>query len=747
MKNKIRSNKRIVLIVVMLSAFALSSLGQIKLLDPQAMKQWKIPKGNYSGITPLGNNHYAVVSDDGEENGFYEFLIEQNDTTGQVVRVELIAFHRTDSLASDKSKKVRDAEGITFFPDSNTVFISAEDDQQIIEYRLDGQPTGRSLAVPEVFSKDSIYSNYGFEALSFSNATRRFWTTTENSLRKDGLLSTTLDPRPAHLRFQTFNTNLQPAQQYFYDIDIPTPNKRHKTLITGVPEFLALDDGRLLVLERDAMRTKNNIGNRVDNRIYLFSPEDSVKTLQASWTTRFNFTDMDYANYEGMCFGSPRNDGKQTILLLADSQHGKGNFLFRLQDYIRVGVLNDSNVVVSSRERMKQAAMLPPDSVVHIPKFEKFISNRWTQSLYIGVPLIVAGILQRGHDNHFKEIRDDYTPNFYCTAEDYIAVLPVLVTAGLKFAGFDGRSEWPHRVVSGLFSFAINFATIRPTKSLTDTKRPDGKAGSFPSNHAAFVFGATARLVKEYGDISPWIGYGGYTLATGVCAMRMMNNRHWLSDVLVGAGIGILGTEFSYWLADLCCPKWANTYRRMDEVMLTDKGNPHFLGTYAGYYIPLKKYSMRSNPNLTSANGSTFGIEGAYFINKYIGFGGQMSLSEIDYDDVSFTDNGEDVAQDYNSRFTSIKVGCYFNYTPYPRISLGAKVLGGYTHYPRGNNSILDDKHTFGASGLAGISVSLRPREHFLFKVGADYEIFPSPSTEVSCVQSLLLTGGVAIRF
>ena len=33
---------------------------------------------------------------------------------------------------------------------------------------------------------------------------------------------------------------------------------------------------------------------------------------------------------------------------------------------------------------------------------------------------------------------------------------------------------------------------------------------------------------------------GANTAATGVGVMRIMNNRHWTSDVLVGAGIGIL---------------------------------------------------------------------------------------------------------------------------------------------------------------------------------------------------------------
>ncbi len=727
--------RRLILACVALLMMVTNTYGQIRLLPAQELRQWKIPAGDYSGITPLGNDHYAIVSDKQNKDGFYEFIIEQNDTTGLVQRVELVAFHANE-LPS------RDAEGIAFFPDSATVFIAAENDQKILEYTLDGQRTGRWLDVPDEFGLDSIHKNFGFESLSYDKDSARFWTTTENSLKKDGPLSTTESPQAAHLRLQTFDKDLKPTEQYHYDADVPNPHKRHKTLITGVSEVLALNDSNILVLERDAMLTKNGIGNRVDNRIYLFSPQDSVKTLQVDWTTRFNLTDTDFANYEGMCLGTRLTNGKQTILLLADSQGGKGNFLVRLQDYIRVGVLNDSNIIIPQRQLFRERSSLPPDSVMHVPGFERFMSNRWVTSLSIGVPLVVAGFLMRGHDQHFKSLRFDYTPKYKTHIDDYVAVLPVLVTAGLKFAGYDGRSEWSHRVVSGLFSFAITAALVRPTKSMTHTMRPDGGKNSFPSNHAAFVMGATARLVKEYGDLSPWVAYGGYGLASTVCAMRIMNNRHWMSDVLVGAGVGFLATEFSYWLADLLCPKWAYTYIRKDEVLLRDKGNPHFLGMFAGFYLPTKQFTLRDNPGLTSAHGATFGIEGAYFVNKYIGFGGQMSLSDLDYED----ENGDRV--DDTSRYTSIKVGCYFNYSPYPRIAFGAKLLGGYTYYPTSRHNLIDKgQHHTGVCGMAGINISLRPKEHCLFKFGFDYEIFPSPSAEQSNLQALVLTGGATIRF
>ena len=71
---------------------------------------------------------------------------------------------------------------------------------------------------------------------------------------------------------------------------------------------------------------------------------------------------------------------------------------------------------------------------------------------------------------------------------------------------------------------------------------------SFPSGHTATAFMGAEFLRKEYWDVSPWIGVAGYAVAAGTGFFRMYNNRHWLTDVLTGAGIGILSTQAAYWL-------------------------------------------------------------------------------------------------------------------------------------------------------------------------------------------------------
>jgi membrane-associated phospholipid phosphatase len=86
-----------------------------------------------------------------------------------------------------------------------------------------------------------------------------------------------------------------------------------------------------------------------------------------------------------------------------------------------------------------------------------------------------------------------------------------------------------------------------PLKELTHVTRPDASNDkSFPSGHTSHAFAAATFMAKELKDKSIWYGVGAYTIATGVGVLRIMNNRHWVSDVMAGAGIGILSTNIAY---------------------------------------------------------------------------------------------------------------------------------------------------------------------------------------------------------
>lgn len=342
------------LLSLLLLSFSVSGQAQqVEALKQVSLSRWQIGSANYSGITGIGGNRYAVVSDKEPADGFFLFRIDQDPTTGALVSVYLESFQGNRKPVCDSAGvSVRDCEGIAYHPLMNTVFISGEGDQAILEYAMDGQPTGRGLNVPAAYRK--IVPNYGFEALTYCPQTRRFWTTTEATLPADGPYAAPTQGGVANvLRLQAFDENLQPVAQYPYRMDAGHSERFGTTYVCGVSAMTALPDGRLLILEREVNVMKNYLGSTTVCKLFLVQPATGwqidastdlrrldgnkflVKQLLASFKT--NLT--NFANYEGMCLGRKLADGRQTLLLISDSQGGAGNELLHLKDYVKVLVL------------------------------------------------------------------------------------------------------------------------------------------------------------------------------------------------------------------------------------------------------------------------------------------------------------------------------------------------------------------------------------------------------------------------
>lgn len=365
----LKSLKPRFLAFVALAAVALTlSAQELHLLRPHDMGRWGIPAGNYSGIAPLGNGRYALVSDKQEGDGWIEVAIEFTES-GDISRMEYIGQHIVPTPGVP-----RDAEGIVAIEHSTaatdgslTLFVCAESDQRIIELDSLGRTTGRELDVPEAFSTDSIFGNYGFEALAYDAAASRFWTTTEQGLCRDvGRPSSPENPIPTLLRLQSFDAQLLPAAQYAYRTEPPTATHPMRHYAFGVPEMTALPDGTLLVLEREVAVRPRFDGSFVKHRLFSVCPDEAEpllpqpqqaegqvplsalppeafveKRLVGEFTTRLKIIGRkDLANYEGMCIGPTLPDGRQTLIFVADSQNRMGNALFRQKDYIRVAIIN-----------------------------------------------------------------------------------------------------------------------------------------------------------------------------------------------------------------------------------------------------------------------------------------------------------------------------------------------------------------------------------------------------------------------
>ena len=162
--------------------------------------------------------------------------------------------------------------------------------------------------------------------------------------------------------------------------------------------------------------------------------------------------------------------------------------------------------------------------------------------------------LQKLNKQICEEVEED-CGGFSTRVDDYLKYAPAASVYLLNFVGIKGRHEFIGRSILLVASTILSAQLVTALKHGTHQLRPDGSTyNSFPSGHTTTAFIGAEMMNQEFGWRSPWYSVAGYSLASGTAVLRIMDNRHWLSDVVAGAGIGMLTTKFTYWLYS----KWEN---------------------------------------------------------------------------------------------------------------------------------------------------------------------------------------------
>lgn len=341
---------------------------------------------------------------------------------------------------------------------------------------------------------------------------------------------------------------------------------------------------------------------------------------------------------------------------------------------------------------------------------------------YVGIPLFLAGMIAKSEKRSFRQntadLRNSRTrllTNFHSEIDNYTQFAPAVLALGLNVAGVEGRSNLGRFAVSSALAYGIMAGIVNPIKYGAKEMRPDGSTrNSFPSGHTATAFVSATILHKEYGlTRSPWYSIAGYGVATATGVMRVLNNRHWVSDVLSGAGIGIFSTELAYGISDIIFKGHG-----LKRGFLIDKSNavenPSFFSISMGMGLGTRNMTFSGEElgvfdeefntkdvNLKFGTATVVGAEGAYFFNKYIGVGGRLRIksnpikgwSQLASDeksslletikglkDVELQEwvEGFDimVESDHITEFAG-DLGLYFNFPLSSRFAIGTKALVG----------------------------------------------------------------------
>lgn len=258
-------------------------------------------------------------------------------------------------------------------------------------------------------------------------------------------------------------------------------------------------------------------------------------------------------------------------------------------------------------------------------KIEKLRSTRGYEITKGAIPLFVASALATTIDERIKETRDFHLSTFQNKYDDYLQFVPMVTVFGMKVAGVDGRSSWGEMLTADVVSAATLAAVVNGMKYTIKRPRPDNsKRNSFPSGHTAVAFMSATMLYKEYGDLSPWVGIAAYGSASLVAVGRMMNNRHWMSDVLFGAGVGVISTEFGYFISDLIFrPEKKKLFynRNYDYTRI-----PSFLEYSLAYSCLFPQRYVLNGQSIHAYKGLSAALSGAHFFDSGWGLGGSTTL-------------------------------------------------------------------------------------------------------------------------
>jgi len=342
---------------------------------------------------------------------------------------------------------------------------------------------------------------------------------------------------------------------------------------------------------------------------------------------------------------------------------------------------------------------------------------------FAGIPLFVAGIIAKSEKKSFRQNTADnrhtLLTDFKTEIDNYTQFFGPVMATGLKIGGVEGRSDWGRYLASTAMSYGFMALFVNSIKYTAKEMRPDGSTrNSWPSGHTATAFVGATILHKEYGlTRSPWYSVAGYGVATATGVMRVLNNRHWVSDVLSGAGVGIMSGELAYAMSDLIF-KGKGLLRgdAISERSIID--HPSFFSISMGLGLGSQSLDFgaetmsdaHDNFNLKFGASTAVSAEGAYFFNKYVGVGGRLRVNStpingwdrvLNYADQDVKEMFKDLDADMDLRplnnivfrtadkqpqFTiesdhltefAADLGVYFNLPLSKRFAMGAKLLAG----------------------------------------------------------------------
>ncbi|PWN58253.1 phosphatase PAP2 family protein [Chryseobacterium viscerum] len=351
-------------------------------------------------------------------------------------------------------------------------------------------------------------------------------------------------------------------------------------------------------------------------------------------------------------------------------------YCIKAQDTIQIKTQD----TIQARSLKEDLALI--NSGYSIQEKSPFFKKEWVKKSVAPALLFAAAAATWGEKENIREVRNRYLPNFKVKYDDYLQYAPAAAVYGLKLAGVKGRNNLGRATLSYGTSLVIMAILVNSIKYTAKVERPDGsKNNSFPSGHAAMAFTNASFLHKEYGMVNPAYSIAGYGSAAITGLGRNLNNRHWVPDILAGAGIGIISTELGYFFIDKIYKNKGDNLSLLSRIQGNDY--PSFLALKTGVALGTTNFLKESELDDKKQTGFEGGLEGAYFFSKKWGVGADITFSSfpiksqrIDFDDGQ--DFGNHELKTQSMGFLAAGIGPYFSHEFSDKWQLTLKLTGGY---------------------------------------------------------------------
>ena len=201
------------------------------------------------------------------------------------------------------------------------------------------------------------------------------------------------------------------------------------------------------------------------------------------------------------------------------------------------------------------------------------------------MPITLIGLGVIVNNSSFEKelqtnLRNKVGNNYELRIDDYLQYAPIVEMYTADLLGVKAKNHWFDQTKYLLISNLISATITHSLKIITNKERPNGAPQSFPSGHTTLAFTNAGVLYNEFKNTSPVLAYSGYAFAATTGSFRMINNKHWLSDVLTGAGIGIISAELVYYFEPF---KNFNPFEKAKNITLLPQIGSDNYGFYFAY--------------------------------------------------------------------------------------------------------------------------------------------------------------------